>query len=122
MLSELCVVVPLFATMLVVARRGWHLFLRDLGVDRFRWADPLPSASAVAPGSSPDEISSSVNRADGRSDHGFSASTRSPRVSAQGCGNLTVRFVPNGSLTTRAHDLLGKSPCDQERPARLLPP
>ena len=96
MLSELCVRRPVFATMLVMSLVVLGIFsFRDLGVDLFPKADPATVNVALSlPGASPDEMSSSVDRADGG---GAQRHLRHRRDSGahrrRAAATITVRFV-----------------------------
>ena len=111
MLSELCVRRPVFATMLVMSLVVLGIFsFRDLGVDLFPKADPATvNVPLPLPGASPDEMSSSVDRADGGGAQRHLRHRRDVRrASPRAAANITVRFVLERDLNDAANDVREK--------------
>ncbi len=125
MLSELCVRRPVFATMLVMSLVVLGIFsFRGLGVDLFPKADPATvSVTLMLPGSSPDEMSSTVVEPMEQAISGVSGIDEMQARIAEGRGQITVRFVLERDINDAANDVREKvAGAVRDMPAELLPP
>jgi HAE1 family hydrophobic/amphiphilic exporter-1 len=124
-LSELCVRRPVFATMLVMSLVVLGIFsFRGLGVDLFPKADPATvSVTLSLPGSSPDEMSSTVVEPMEQAISGISGIDEMQARIAEGRGQITVRFVLERDINDAANDVREKvASAVRDMPPELLPP
>ena len=151
MLSELCVRRPVFATMLVMSVVVLGLFsFRDLGVDLFPKVDPdsayncpgsnegemfymlvpAPSpgiatvnVSLVLPGTSPDEMTTSVVEPMEETLSGVSGIDEMSARMTEGNAMITVRFVLDRDINDAANDVREKVASAMKNvPPQVLPP
>ena len=125
MLSEICVRRPVFATMLVSVFVVLGIFsFRDLGVDLFPRADPATvSVSLALPGTSPDEMATSVVEPMEETLSGIAGIDEISARMIEGSANITVRFVLERDLNDAANDVREKvSSALKNVPPQLLPP
>src|SRR5260221_10457236 len=110
MLSELCVRRPVFATMLVSVFVVLGMFsFRDLGVDLFPRADPATVNVALSlPGTSPDELTTSVVEPMEETLSGISGIDEISARTIEGSARITVRFVLERDINDAANDVREK--------------
>jgi len=125
MLSELCVRRPVFATMLVMSFVVLGMFsFRDLGVDLFPRADPATvTVALVLPGTSPDEMATSVVEPMEETLSGVAGIDEISARMTEGSATITVRFVLERDLNDAANDVREKVASAMRLvPPQLLPP
>ncbi len=125
MLSELCVRRPVFATMLVMSVVVLGIFsFRDLGVDLFPKADPATvNVSLVLPGTSPDEMTTSVVEPMEETLSGISGIDEMSARMTEGNAMITVRFVLDRDINDAANDVREKVASAMKNvPPQVLPP
>ena len=125
MLSELCVRRPVFATMLVMSVVVLGIFsFRDLGVDLFPKADPATvNVSLTLPGTSPDEMTTSVVEPMEETLSGVSGIDEMSARMTEGNAMITVRFVLDRDINDAANDVREKVASAMKNvPPQVLPP
>jgi hydrophobic/amphiphilic exporter-1 (mainly G- bacteria), HAE1 family len=97
---------------------------RGLGVDLFPKADPATvSVTLALPGSSPDEMSSTVVEPMEQAISGVSGIDEMQARIAEGRGQITVRFVLERDINDAANDVREKvASAVRDMPPELLPP